>query len=168
MNSGRSVRSTPAGGATIEIVNVRDWTGGLEAAAGWFHDAWPGIHLDFYLDAMRHSSGESCPLPRFYLALENGRPIGCFGLAVNDFISRHDLWPWLVALYISEAARGRALGSRLLEHGVQEAGRAGFPRLYLTTDHDGYYEKYGWQRIEDGYDRDGAACRIYVRDTAAA
>jgi len=151
-----------------EIINVQDWRGGLEAAADWFHKAWPGIHRDFYLDAMRHSSGKDCPLPRFYLALENERPVGCFGLAVNDFISRHDLWPWLVALYVDEAARGQALGSRLLEHGVREAGRAGFPRLYLTTDHDGYYEKYGWQRIEDGCDRDGAACRIYVRDTPAA
>ena len=50
---------------------------------------------------------------------------------------------------------------------MREAGHAGFPRLYLTTDHDGYYEKYGWKRIEDGYDRDGAACRIYVRNTPA-
>lgn len=30
------------------------------------------------------------------------------------------------------------------------------------TDHDGYYEKYGWQRIEDGIDLfTGQASRIY-------
>ena len=152
----------------IDIVNVRDWNGGLRAAADYFNAAWPGVHRDFYLDAITHSSGVECPLPRFYLALRDQRPVGCFGLAVNDFISRHDLWPWLVALYVDESERGQALGSRLLDHGLREAGRAGFPRLYLTTDHDGYYEKYGWRRIEDGYDRDGEACRIYVRDTAAA
>lgn len=152
----------------LEIVNVRDWDGGLEAAADYFHRSWPGIHRDFYLDAMRHSSSADCPLPRFFLALRHERPIACYGLAVNDFISRHDLWPWLVALYVDESERGQALGSRLLEHGLRETGRAGFSRLYLTTDHDGYYEKYGWRRIEDGYDRDGAACRIYVRDIPAA
>jgi GNAT superfamily N-acetyltransferase len=149
----------------IEIVNVRNWQPGLQAAADYFHAAWSGIHRDFYLDAILHSSGADSPLPRFYLLLKAGRPIGCYGLAANDFISRHDLWPWLVALHVDEAERGRALGSRMLEHGVRAAGRAGFQRLYLTTDHDGYYEKYGWRRIEDGYDRDGAACRIYVRET---
>ena len=44
---------------------------------------------------------------------------------------------------------------------LKEAALAGFSTLYLTTDHDGYYEKYGWTRIEDGYDRDGEPCRIY-------
>lgn len=28
----------------------------------------------------------------------------------------------------------------------------GFPIVYLTTDHNGYYERYGWIRIEDGID----------------
>lgn len=148
-----------------EVVNVHDYPGGLEAAARYFHEAWSGIHLRFYLDAMQHSATSHCPLPRFYLLLEDARPIGCYGLAVNDFISRHDLWPWLVALFVDEAHRGRALGRVLLEHGLQESARCGYPALYLTTDHDGYYEKYGWTRIEDGYERDGAPARIYTRAT---
>ena len=150
----------------IEIINVLDFEGGQEAAARYFHQAWSGIHLNFYLDAIRNSSGVKSPIPRFYLMLKDGRPIGCYGLAINDFISRHDLAPWFVALYIDEAERGQALGARLLEHALEEAAAAGYPTLYLTTDHDGYYEKYGWTRIEDGYERDGALARIYRKSTA--
>lgn len=145
----------------LEVVNIMQFSGGLREAARFFHAAWPGLAESFYLDAMRHSSGEHQPLPRFYLLLKKGSPIGCYGLVTNDFISRHDLFPWFVALYVTEDERGQELGSLLLEHGIRETAQAGFSTLYLTTDHDGYYEKYGWTRIEDGYDRDGEPCRIY-------
>ena len=147
----------------LQIVNVRDFEGGLDRAAAYFHEAWSGITKTFYLDAIRHSSLEGKPLPRFYLLLKDGSIIGCYALVTNDFISRHDLYPWFAALYIEESERGQELGGMLLEHATQEAAKAGFSTLYLTTDHDGYYEKYGWTRIEDGYERDGTPCRIYSK-----
>ena len=85
-----------------KIINVRDFKDGIESAARYFNSAWPGIHTAFYLDAMRHSDGKHSPLPQFYLLMENERITGCYGLAVNDFISRHDLYPWFVALYIEK------------------------------------------------------------------
>lgn len=148
-----------------EIVNVHDYSGGLEEAAAYFHQAWSGISKTFYLDAIIHSSGPAQPLPRFYLLLKNGKPIGCYGLVTNDFISRHDLHPWFAALYIEESERGQQLGSLLLEHATEQAAEAGFSALYLTTDHDGFYEKYSWKRIEDGYERDGAPAKIYAKPT---
>lgn len=39
--------------------------------------------------------------------------------------------------------------------------------LYLNTSHDGYYEKYGWQRIKDGYFFNGSKVRIYKRQVAS-
>ena len=76
--------------------------------------------------------------------------IGNYGLIMNDFISRQDLWPWLCALYVDEAFRGRAFGAQMLEHGIQESRRLDFDNLYLCTDHIGYYEKYGWLYIGNG------------------
>jgi len=37
-------------------------------------------------------------------------------------------------------------------HAKEQAAKDGFKEVYLTTDHDGYYEQYGWIRIEDGID----------------
>ena len=93
--------------------------------------------------------------------LKDDEIIGSYGLIVNDFNSRGDLWPWLAALYVNESERGAALGARLLVHGVNEAGKLGFKSVYLITDHVGYYEKYGWHYIADGYGLDGEASRIY-------
>ena len=149
----------------IEIVNVHDYSGGLEKAAAYFHQAWSGISKTFYLDAIVHSSRPGLPLPRFYLLLKDARPIGCYGLVTNDFISRHDLYPWFAALFIEESERGQQLGSLLLEHAGKEAAKVGFAEIYLTTDHEGYYEKYGWNQIEDGCERDGTPARIYSKST---
>ena len=63
-----------------EIINVRDYSGGLEAAARFFHAAWSGIDYRFYRDAIEHSSLDGSSLPRFYLLLKDGSPIGCVAL----------------------------------------------------------------------------------------
>jgi N-acetylglutamate synthase-like GNAT family acetyltransferase len=86
------------------------------------------------------------------LLLKENDIVGCYALLTNDLISRQDLFPWLGCLFVEPSERGRELGKLLLEHGIREAKQFGFDRVYLTTDHDGYYEKYGWTRMEDGFD----------------
>jgi N-acetylglutamate synthase-like GNAT family acetyltransferase len=66
---------------------------------------------------------------------------------------------------VEERERGHALGARLLSHGRGEAQKLGFGKVYLSTDHVGYYEKYGWAYIGQGYGPFGTS-RIY--ETVAA
>lgn len=144
------------------IINVRDYPQGVEAAARYIHAIWGRKeNFAFYYDAVLDSSLSDNALPRFYLMLAEEAVIGCYALLTNDLISRQDLLPWLACLYVDKAYRGNALGSKLLAHGIEEARRLGFGRVYLTTDHDGYYEKYGWIRMEDGFNLFGEQGRIY-------
>ena len=148
----------------MKIVNVKDYPGGIDSAVAYIHDKWGNEdNYDFYRDAIVHSSEPGRKLPMFFLLLDGDEVLGCYGLVTNDFISRHDLYPWFACLFIEEGARGKELGRLLMEHAVEEAGKAGFPYLYLTTDHDGYYERYGWQRIEDGFEPSGKRTRIYEK-----
>ena len=62
-----------------------------------------------------------------------------------------DLYPWLAALYIEEAHRGRHLAELLIDRVVQDATRYGFKYLNLCTDHVGYYERYAFNYIGDCY-----------------
>jgi len=144
----------------INIIAIREHPEYLEQAVDYFSDKW-GVERNIYQDCIANSLITESPLPRWYLMMKNDKIVGSYGLIVNDFISRQDLWPWICAVYIEESERGKALGSILLEHGRKEAANLGFPVVYLSTDHVGLYEKYGWQYIGQGYSITGKDTRIY-------
>ncbi len=137
----------------FKIVNVKEYGGGLDRAVDYIHSKWGSPKsYPFYKDAIYHSSLGENHLPRFYLLLKEKEIIGCAALLTNDYISRQDLYPWLACLFVEGQERGRAFGSLLMEFVEKEAKDLAFPAVYLTTEHDGYYEKYGWVRMQDGID----------------
>ncbi len=147
-----------------QIINVKDYSGGLEKAARYIHGKWGNdTNYLFYRDAMANSSNSEQGLPRFYLLTKNNDIVGCYALIVNDFISRHDLMPWFACLFVEKDERGKKLSGLMFDHAIREAKKSGFATIYLTTDLDGFYEKFGWERIEDGYDIRGQITRIYKR-----
>ena len=144
----------------ILIIGIREHPEYLDRAADYLSSKW-GIAREVYYDCMANSITTDSPLPRWYLMMEGNTIIGSYGLIVNDFVSRQDLWPWLCAVYIEESHRGRALGSRLLEHGRREAGKLGFETVYLITGHVGFYEKYGWEHMGECFGISGSTNRMY-------
>lgn len=104
------------------------------------------------------------PLPQWYVLEKDGKFIGCAGLITNDFISRMDLYPWFCALFIDESHRGNNFGLMLIEKAKEDAQKFGFANMYLSTEHIGYYEKYGFSYIGDGYHPWDDQSRIYKID----
>ena len=149
---------------TYHMISVRDCPEYLDRAVDYFSSKW-SVAYEVYRDCISHSIHTDSPLPRWYLLMnDDDRIIGSFGLIVNDFNSRQDLWPWLAALYVEEPERGQALGGKMLAHGAIESKRLGFGKLYLSTDHIGYYEKYGFAYIGQCYSHNGEPSRIYAMD----
>ncbi len=149
----------------LSIVNFKNYPLGIEKAINYYHSKWGSAenHAFFY-DIIFHSSNNKMGLPRFFLLTRAEEIIGCIGLSPFDFISRADLTPWLVGLFIEKEYRGKNLGNHLMTHVEKEAKNMGYKNLYLTTDHIAYYEKYGWIRIEDGIDLfSGRQSRIYIK-----
>jgi len=69
--------------------------------------------------------------------------------------------PWFSSLYIEAAHRGKRLSEMLFKHAKNELAESAYNNLYLTTDHNGLYEKFGWVRIADGYEPSGEITKIY-------
>ena len=149
-----------------QIISVREHPEYLDRAVDYFASKW-GIDRKAYEASISDSLTTQNPLPRWYLMFKGDDIIGSFGLIENDFMVRKDLLPWLCALYVEKSERGKSLGSRLLAYGGHEAKTLGFDKLYLCTDHVGYYEKNGWHFFGMEESEWGGKTRVYEIESGA-
>lgn len=143
-----------------KIISIRENSEYKDRAVNYISSKW-SVSRIIYDDCITHSITTFNPLPRWYLLEKEGEIIGCAGLTTNDFISRMDLYPWFCALFIEENQRGNSYGKLLIQKAMQDAEAGGFSNLYLSTDHIGYYEKYGFRYIGQGYHPWEEESRIY-------
>ena len=146
----------------IEVVSVREHPERVEEAIAYFQEKWASEESKpVYEDCIRHSLTAKGFLPQWYLLCQEEKIIGCGGIISNDFISRMDLYPWVCAVYIDETQRGNFYSSLLLEKAKEDTVKAGFNKLYLSTEHIGFYEKLGFKYIGQGYHPWEDESRIY-------
>lgn len=132
--------------------------------ARWFHGRW-GIPLEAYEESMAQCLEGKSAVPQWYLLLEGETIIAGAGVIENDFHDRPDLRPNLCALYVEPPYRGRGLARALLNAVRADMGTLGEGRLYLVTDHVGFYEKCGWEFLTLVQDTEGAPERMYTAKT---
>lgn len=145
----------------MKIISVRENPAYEAKAINYLQASWPEVYPVIYEDCIKHCIDAPQDLPQWYLLEKEGEIIGCAGLITNDFISRGDLYPWVCALFVEEAERGHSYGKLLIEKAMEDARKFGFQSLNLCTDHVGYYEKYGFTYIGQGYHPWEEESRIY-------
>lgn len=145
----------------MRIISVRENPEYKDRAIDYISSKWSSVTKIIYEDCITHCLSAPTLLPQWYLLVNENEIIGCAGLVTNDFISRMDLYPWVCGVYIEEKYRGNAYGSLLLTKAKEDSKKAGFSNLYLSTDHIGYYEKYDFEYIGQGYHPWGDESRIY-------
>lgn len=145
----------------MNIISIRENPEYKDVAIKYFQKSWKSVLPIIYEDCITHSIEARNSLPQWYLLEKDREIIGCAGLITNDFISRGDLYPWVCAIFVDEKHRGNAYGSLLIEKARADTQKAGFGHLYLCTSHVGYYEKYNFKYIGQGYHPWGEDSRIY-------
>ena len=145
----------------MKIISVRAHPEYKDRAIKYIQDCWSEISPVIYEDCITHCVDATQALPQWYLLELDEELIGCAGLITNDFISRMDLYPWICAIYIDEKHRGNGYSSLLIEQAKRDTKAAGFMHLNLCTDHIGFYEKFGFTYIGQGYHPWEEESRIY-------
>ncbi len=145
----------------MQIISIRENPAYKDIAIKYFQQNWKSVWPIIYEDSINHCINAKNNLPQWYLLEKESEIIGCAGLITNDFISRGDLYPWVCAVFVDEIERGNAYSSLLLNKAKSDAKKSGYDHLYLCTEHIGFYEKYGFEYIGQGYHPWREESRIY-------
>ncbi|GAF65714.1 putative acetyltransferase [Bacillus sp. TS-2] len=148
----------------MKIVKLQKRDSLFDRAVQVFWQEWgEEDNFSFYYDCMLHSLNTRDHIPSFYVVMENSEIIGTFALIRNDINSRQDLFPWLACLYVKEEQRGRAIGSQMLDYALQEGAKLHLEKLYLTSELEDYYERYGWDHNGFAYGPTGKKIKVYEK-----
>ena len=145
-----------------EIINLLDRQDLKEEAASWFSSKWR-VPKEAYLESMEECFTGESPVPQWYVAIEEGRIIGGLGVIGNDFHDRKDLAPNVCAVFVEEDRRCNGIAGALLNHVCEDMKNRGIDTLYLLTDHNSFYERYGWEYFCESYgDGEEKPSRMYI------
>lgn len=101
------------------------------------------------------------PGSRLLLLTEGEKLLSFCVYARQDCVPIPSWTPWAGFVYTFPACRGKRRAGKLLERVYQIAKEEGHPWVYLATEEEGLYEKYGFVYWKNAQDRHGAPARIY-------
>lgn len=137
----------------MNIVNIRHRPACIPEVAAWLHREWGHLSPGKTLEARIAGITERCrddDLPVTFVAVEGDAPVGTVSLVPHDLKIRMNLTPWISAVFVKPEARGRGIGSALVEFAESEARRRDVSTLYLfTPNKQRMYARLGWTTIEE-------------------
>lgn len=82
------------------------------------------------------------------ILLDNDILVGFISIFPTDGDERTDLSPWYATMYVKQKYRGKGYSKILNNAIIAEARKRNISRLYLKTDLENYYEKFGAKFLE--------------------
>lgn len=150
-------------GDKIEIINLIEEQEYLEEVSEWIWKEWDKQHgskLENVVYRSKHSINKES-IPQMYIAKYKEEVVGVVAIWLNDLKARQDLFPWMATLYVKEEFRNMGIGKKLQKKCIEETKKLNYKNLYLITEHENYYEKMGWEFLENAPIGDGCYEKIY-------
>jgi GNAT superfamily N-acetyltransferase len=136
----------------MNIVRLKERTEYMTTLAEWHYKEWAYLHD---VDSVERRVGEfneefqANGIPVTFVALSGNILLGSSSLILHDMDTRIDLTPWLASVIVAPEHRRKGVGTALVKHAMNEAGRLGVKTLYLyTPDRISFYERLGWIPLE--------------------
>src|ERR1700676_306991 len=124
----------------------------FDAVADRIWQAWwkaDGHPLDDIAGRLRENLN-AAPIPFALVAHDREAFLGTSSVIASDLAERPQLTPWVAAVWVEPAARGRGIGAALVDRAARDCFALGFARAYLCArqQRSGFYERLGWTSIE--------------------
>ena len=141
----------------FEIENKEHWINEIERS-DWRAGPFLGrlLRNNEFFDAVGKDS-------RVLLLTEGDELVSYCTFAEKDDIQPTDLTPWVGFVYTFPEHRGHRYAGLLFGEVERLAKERQVTEVYLSTNHIGLYEKYGWEFFGMMDDMDGEPSRVYVK-----
>lgn len=100
-------------------------------------------------------------IPNLYALIINETLVGCYEINEKDNILEKSYHPYLANVFVKEEYRGLGYSKYLITDAIDKAKQMGYKKLYLHSNHENLYEKYGFKFLEKVKTKNGDK-RIYV------
>ena len=138
----------------MEIINIKDNDEFLEEYIRLCSLEWGTLKSDdemksYIIDKRKRIHSEDKVISILGLIDNNNRLVGFISLFKYDGDYRRDLTPWYATMYVKKEYRNKGY-SKLLNNAIlNEARKKGYNKVYLKTELENYYEKFGAIFIEN-------------------
>ena len=102
---------------------------------------------------------------KIFLLTDGDKLISFCTLSETDDIRPTELTPWIGFVFTFPEYRGHHMAQLLTGTVEFRAYESGYDRVYISTDHTGLYEKYGYELYGSGKTVTGEESRIYTKKT---
>lgn len=130
----------------MKIYPIREHPEYIPAMLDSLRNHWPAC-MPWIKKHMEAVMNTDTPIPDAFVAVENGKIIGGYTLAIKTILYTETEGLWIATLYMDPAFRGKHLSPILIEHARMRGGELGYEKIYLASEHTNYYEKYGFYTI---------------------
>ena len=101
---------------------------------------------------------------RVIVAFDNNEICGYCTVAKTDCIPNLIYTPYIGYLFVGEECRGNRLSQKLIVYSMKYLKSIGFDKVYLVSDHENLYEKYGFKVIDRKMSPWGSEEKIYIQE----
>ncbi|MBQ8194452.1 MAG: GNAT family N-acetyltransferase [Oscillospiraceae bacterium] len=148
----------------MKLISLKEHPGLFDQALACCKTNWSKVYASFCRTADESVSADT--LPQTWLLMggaDDTEILGFCQLVSNDGLTRNaELCPFISTLFVLPQYRdGHGFGELLLTHAKYEAALLGYDKLYVCTDHIGYYERHGFHEIGMDIAVWGSPCKIY-------
>lgn len=131
----------------MEIVNIKENSEYLSEYIELCSYEWGSkktkLEMQKYVEEKRKSILNDEKVISILGLVDNNNLIGFISLFKYDGEDRKDLTPWYATMYVKKEYRNRGYSKLLNDAILKETVKLGYKKVYLKTELENYYEKFG-------------------------
>ena len=99
-----------------------------------------------------------------FAAVSEDEIIGFCTFLETDYYPENRYFPWISSIFVDEKFRGNKVSFAMIENAIEHAKLWNFNKVYIPSDMVGFYEKCGFEKIDEPMNYSGDTDNIFVKE----